>query len=58
MAGGKARGEDWYEQTFALIHASKKAMEAARARDADRVIEIGDEIAATCETCHRNYLPR
>ncbi|PZN29886.1 MAG: hypothetical protein DIU71_13465 [Proteobacteria bacterium] len=57
MDGRAVDQEEWARNAVALIDAAQAALEAARARDMDRMFDVGDEIYTVCETCHRRYLP-
>lgn len=57
MAEGRARdGEIWTEQARALIAAAKVTVSAVHAKDFDDVIDSGEAIYDTCESCHMVYL--
>ncbi len=46
----------WVEISQALAAASENAARAAEAHDADAFYLAGDQILATCEPCHVQYL--
>jgi cytochrome c556 len=46
--------EDWTRYSRDL---HESALAAARALDAEKVLEAGDRIYAACEGCHEKYLP-
>lgn len=48
--------EAWVQFTDALGAASRKAADAAKARNVDGVIAAGDAMYETCEGCHRVYM--
>jgi hypothetical protein len=59
MMSPRAReGGDWMEAAAALIDTSSAAVQAADARDADRLFEVGGEIYGACTACHEKYLPQ
>ena len=59
LLGDRAKGKDadWAEQSRALVHAGKLALQAAQDKNVDRISEVGDQIYDTCLTCHKHYLP-
>ena len=59
LLGDRAKGKDadWTEQSLALVQAGKLAFQAARDKDVDRLLEIGEPILETCLVCHKQYLP-
>lgn len=48
---------EWTQHARALVAASKAAAEAARRRDVDAVLDAGNDIYETCESCHTRYMP-
>jgi hypothetical protein len=50
-------GGDWMQAAAALIDTSSAAMQAAEARDADRLFEVGGEIYGACTACHQKFWP-
>ena len=50
-------GGDWMQAAAALIDTSTAAMQAAEARDADRLFEVGGEIYGACTACHQKFWP-
>ena len=46
----------WMKESRALVDAGAAAFKAAQAKDVERLVEIGDEILATCKGCHDKYL--
>ena len=50
--------EAWVDFTNALGASSRKAADAAKARNADAVVAAGDEMYETCEGCHRIYMKK
>jgi len=50
--------EPWVGFTEALGAASRKAVTAARTRNADAVVSAGDEMFDVCESCHRMYMKK
>jgi hypothetical protein len=50
-------GGDWMQAAAALIDTSTAAVQAAEARDADRLFEVGGQIYDACTACHQKFLP-
>lgn len=57
MMEGRAvdRGE-WMKHASDLVTVATKAVAAARAKNADQIAEIGDELYTVCDTCHKKYM--
>lgn len=56
-----ARAKDkaqWLKDAKALQTESKKAFDAAMAKNADALMEISDSLYETCAGCHEHYLPK
>lgn len=47
---------EWMDWSRALIDAGEKAMQAAEARNPEKVFDTGGEIYAACSGCHEKYL--
>ena len=57
LAPGRAHeGETWNNQARALADAATVAKAAAEARDFDGLIDSGETIYNSCESCHNVYL--
>jgi hypothetical protein len=56
MEGRAVDHEDWMKQSSLLIDVATQAATAARARDADKMGEVGDELYTVCENCHMKYM--
>jgi cytochrome c556 len=52
----KGRKRDWIKWSRALVAASAKASNAAKKKNLDGVLAVGDEINISCEACHAKYL--
>jgi hypothetical protein len=50
-------GGDWMKFSQALIDASTEAMQAASAKDPERLFTAGGTIYEACLACHQKYLP-
>ena len=56
MLPERAEGrEGWIEAARQMAEAGRASLEAARARDTDELIVLGDRILETCSTCHDEY---
>ncbi len=59
MIGSRAKDQDaWMRMSQALADAGAVALKAAEAKNVDAVLEAGNQIIDTCETCHASYLDR
>jgi len=47
----------WRAFTQVMMQAAEDALEAARNRDIDSLIETGDALYSPCEACHQQYHP-
>lgn len=48
---------EWQEYAAQLEQAGSRAVSAARSRDVELITRAGDEIVATCESCHIEFKP-
>ena len=56
MLGNRARATDqWYAYSQDMIDAAAVALEAAQARDADRIFDSGEVVYNACNNCHNIY---
>ena len=56
MMENRARDQDqWLRMSEAMADAAMLAFEAAEARDADRIFDLGEVVYATCNNCHSVY---
>ena len=46
---------DWVKMTRDFTDASKAALEAAAAKNADGILMAGGDLNTTCDTCHAKY---
>jgi hypothetical protein len=59
MLPGRAKDKnEWMKNAKALVDAGSAAFEAANAKDANALTDIGDKIDETCVTCDAKYLPK
>jgi hypothetical protein len=47
---------EWKGFAESLIATSKTALEAAQARDVDKVLDAGNQIYEVCDGCHKKYM--
>jgi hypothetical protein len=45
----------WASRAKALHDAGAEVIRAVDARDADKVLELGERVEGSCEGCHRQY---
>lgn len=48
-------GDEWPKMAAAMAASSQKALDAAKAKNPAGIFEVGEEIYATCNTCHERY---
>ena len=60
MLEGRARDPDgpWMKYAQALVDAGAEGMQAAQAKDAEKVFDAGSHIYNACYNCHGKYIPR
>jgi len=59
MIGSRAKdSKTWMQYSKAMIDAAEMAFKAAQSKNVDAVLEAGDKIYATCETCHERYMAK
>lgn len=47
--------QDWPAMAKAMAEAAGKLLAAANAHDAEKILEVGDELNQTCDRCHERY---
>jgi hypothetical protein len=47
--------KDWPAMARAMAEAASKALDAARKKSPDAILEVGDELNQTCDRCHERY---
>jgi len=58
MLPDRARDDkEWRQQSVALMEAATLAVNAAEAKNPDKLSEAGDAIYAVCESCHQHFKP-
>lgn len=55
MQGRAEDSEVWKSTSVALVEAGEAALEAAKARDVDAILEVGNQIIDACERCHEKH---
>ena len=56
MPGRAVDSDVWVKEAQAMTDAAMLAVKAAEAKNADGMIDAGDKIYATCESCHMKYM--
>lgn len=58
LMGSRALDQDrWAKDTKLMIDAGKAAFKAAQKKDMQAILDLNDELTASCTTCHRHYRP-
>jgi cytochrome c556 len=58
MMKGRARDEgDWMKDAKALVDVGGAAYRAARAKDANALAAVNNQLNASCTNCHKQYRP-
>jgi hypothetical protein len=47
--------QDWPAMAKAMADAASKALDAAKKKSPDAILEMGDELNQTCDRCHERY---
>lgn len=55
VEGRAQESEVWKSTSVALIEAGEAALKAAKARDVDAILEVGNQIIDACERCHEKH---
>ena len=55
LLGERVQGDHWVAMSRSMIDIGLSAVEAAQARDADRVFEVGGDVYLVCTGCHAVY---
>lgn len=56
MEGRAVDHDEWMKHSGLLIDVATKAATAARAKDADKISAVGDELYTVCANCHMKYM--
>ncbi len=51
----RVQGDHWVAMSRSMIDVGKRAVEAAEARDPDRVFQVGGDVYLVCTGCHAVY---
>jgi cytochrome c556 len=58
LMGSRARDQDrWAKDTKLLIDAGMAAFKAAQKKDMQAILDLNEQLTASCTTCHRHYRP-
>lgn len=52
----RAKDEEWMRISQAMIDTGAKAIQAADAKNADQIFEVGGDIYVVCANCHSKYV--
>jgi len=55
MNGRAADNGDWMKISRQMIDASKVVLKAVEAKSPDKILESGEALNASCDTCHEKY---
>ncbi len=55
LLGERVQGDHWVAMSRSMIDIGMRAVEAAEARDPDRVFEVGGDVYLVCTGCHSVY---
>ena len=59
MMKGRSKDDgEWNKDAQLMVAAGAAAFKAANAKDANKLLDIGDDILTACETCHKKYKPQ
>jgi hypothetical protein len=58
LMGGRARDQDrWVKDSRLMIDAGKAAFKAAQKKDMQAILDLNEQLSASCTTCHLHYRP-
>jgi hypothetical protein len=58
LMGGRARDQDrWVKDTQLMIDAGNAAFKAAQKKDMQAILDLNEQLSASCTTCHVHYRP-
>ena len=58
MMPGRARdAKQWMTDSRVMLDAAADALAAARRRDVDGIVMVGDRLLQSCTSCHERYRP-
>ena len=58
LMASRARDQDrWAKDTKLMIDAGTAAFKAAQKKDLQAILDLNEQLSASCSTCHRHYRP-
>ena len=58
LMGSRALDQDrWIKDSRLMIDAGKAAFKAAQKKDMQAILDLNEQLTASCTTCHRHYRP-
>ncbi|HEV1285127.1 MAG TPA: hypothetical protein VNU44_07450, partial [Bryobacteraceae bacterium] len=58
LMGSRARDQDrWVKDTGLMIAAGTAAFKAAQKKDMQAILDLNEQLSASCTTCHLHYRP-
>ena len=58
LMGSRARDQDrWVKDTRLMIAAGTVAFKAAQKKDMQAILDLNEQLSASCTTCHLHYRP-
>jgi hypothetical protein len=57
MMPGRARDDEWVKDAKLMVDAGKAAYRAAMAKNMQGILDLSDQLTASCTTCHFKYRP-
>ena len=57
MMPSRVRDEEWVRLASALVDAGVEGAKAARSRNPETILEVGEKIYNVCTECHMKYIP-
>jgi hypothetical protein len=58
LMGSRARDQDrWVKDTKLMIDAGTAAFKAAQKKDMQAILDLNEQLSASCTSCHRHYRP-
>ena len=58
LMGSRARDQDrWVKDTQLMIDAGNAAFKAAQKKDMQAILDLNEQLSASCTTCHVHYRP-
>jgi len=58
LMGSRSRDQDrWVKDTKLMIDAGTAAFKAAQKKDMQAILDLNEQLSASCTTCHLHYRP-